>query len=68
MAKGKPTRAATQLPDIAIVSVMLDRKTGLVDYDDTFSTPMETWAMLSQACARASERIDEVNGTGQEAL
>lgn len=57
------TRAAVPLEDSALVLVTLDRATGRVSYDDTFSTPMETWAMLSQATQHACEKIDEVNDT-----
>lgn len=68
MAKDKPTRAAKQLPDVALVTVQLDRATGRVEVMDEFSTPMETWAMLAQACAISSATIDEVNDTHKEEL
>lgn len=55
-------RVPAALPDTVTVVVHLDRRTGRVDYDDEFSTPLETWGMLATATERASGRIDQANG------
>lgn len=57
-------RVPAALPDIVTLVVHLDRRTGRVDYDDEFSTPMETWAMLSEACEHASDVIERANDRG----
>lgn len=61
-AKRKPpvrNRAPKSLPDLAIVTVYLDRATGAVTYDDEFSTPLETWAMLCSAVDIADSRLPD---------
>lgn len=67
MAKPKD-RAPAPLADEAHVLVTLDRRTGRVTYDDEFSTPMESWAMLSQATERAATVVDQVNELPNDAL
>lgn len=45
----------------AVLTVTLDRATGLVEVDQRQSTPMETWAMLSHAtdiCAIKDDRLE----------
>lgn len=55
-------RVPQALPDLAVITIELDRSTGEVKIHDEFSTPMETWAMLSTASELASIRIDRANG------
>ena len=54
--KATPTAADLAPPpfgDVAMVTVVLDRATGTVEIDDTFSTPAETYYALEKAYNRA---------------
>lgn len=53
------SRAPKPLGDIAIVTVYLDRATGKVDVDDTFSTPLETRGMLGDAYDQLYAKLDD---------
>lgn len=59
-------RVPAALPDSVTVVVHLDRTTGKVEYDGEFSTPMETWAMLSEAVEQSAAKIDRANGRDSE--
>jgi hypothetical protein len=48
--------------EVAIVTVMLDRATGKVTLDTTFSTPGETAIMLEYANEIADAVVDLANG------
>jgi hypothetical protein len=67
MGKHKPTRAAEQMSDTVAILVTLERATGKVEIDSEFSTPLETWSMLSVACSKASETVDQINEIPTEA-
>lgn len=41
----------------AFVFLELDRETGTLTIDGTFSTPLETWAMLERAACAADEAL-----------
>ncbi len=49
------TRARV-MADKAFVFLELDRKSGQITVDDSFATPLESWAMLWHASERAGEQ------------
>lgn len=67
--KKVPSRAPETLPDTAMVSVMLNRKTGRVTFESEypFATPMETWGMLYTAAEQAADRLDEAQVPREDA-
>lgn len=55
------SRAAPPHADVAIVTLILERATGGMTIDETFSTRMETWAMLEWALEVCENHIKSPN-------